>query len=134
MTTIANRWTVLPRNTKLALYGLGIGILGLIIQWIADPAKFPGFPPGIAVIAVIALLVVVGVRWWWTPLLATMIALLIIVGGLLGQDLIDNLTTGSAGTVAGNVVLCLGLVFAAITGVLAALEARRAARLERTDA
>ncbi|WP_280441449.1 hypothetical protein [Nocardia brasiliensis] len=84
-------------------------------------------------IAVIALLVVVGARWWWTPLLATMIALLIIVGGLLGQDLIDNLTTGSAGTVVGNVVLCLGLVLAVITGILAAVEARRTARLEPTD-
>ncbi|KIA64255.1 hypothetical protein [Nocardia vulneris] len=51
----------------------------------ADPAKFLGFPPGIAALAAIALLVCIGARWWWTPLLATMIALLIIVAAVAAR-------------------------------------------------
>ncbi|PXX63191.1 hypothetical protein DFR70_106249 [Nocardia tenerifensis] len=123
--------TTLPGNTKLSLYGLGVGILGLVIQWIADPDKFPGFPPGILVIAVFGLLVVLGARWFWTPLLATLVAVFIMIGGLLGGDLLDNLRSGDLGTIAGNIVLYIGLVIAAIAGVLATVDARRAT--SRTD-
>ncbi|MFE9583275.1 hypothetical protein ACFYO1_43360 [Nocardia sp. NPDC006044] len=125
MTTIGTRWTQLPKNTKLSLYGLATGILGLIIQWIADPAKFPGFPPGILVIAVFAILVALTARWWWTPLLATLIATFIALGGLLGGALLDNLSSGNTATIAGNIILYTGLTIAAIAGILATIDNRR---------
>ncbi|KAA8890783.1 hypothetical protein F3087_06000 [Nocardia colli] len=128
MNTIGTRLIALPKNTKLSLYGLIIGILGLIIQWIADPAKFPGFPPGILVIAVFAIAVALTARWWWTPLLATLIAAFIALGGLLGGALVNNLTSGNIATIAGNIILYAGLAIAAIAGILATIDSRRATK------
>ncbi|WP_194818625.1 hypothetical protein [Nocardia sp. XZ_19_385] len=112
------RMRALPKSTKFALYGLGVGILGLLIQWIVDPSKFPLFPPGIIVIAVCAALVAFG-RRWWSPIFAPLVAAWILVGGILGEDLTQNLTSGDPGTVVGNIVMCLGLGAAAIAGVSA---------------
>ncbi|WP_069167843.1 hypothetical protein [Nocardia altamirensis] len=124
MTTLT-RLTTAPRNTKMALAGLAIGILGLLIQWIADPPKFGIFPPGILVIAVCGALVAFGARWWWTPIFATAIGIWIVIGGFLSGQLTENLASGDLGTIIGNIVMCLGLLLAAVTGVLAMIEGRR---------
>ena len=116
-----------PRSTKVALCGLAIGILGLAIQWMADPAKFPGFPPGIIVVLTAGAIVAFGPRWWWTPVFAVLVGLWIVVGGFLSGQLTANLASGEAGTIAGNVVMCLGLIIAAVTGVFAMIEGRRRA-------
>ncbi|AGL17575.1 hypothetical protein [Actinoplanes sp. N902-109] len=109
---------------RLSLAGLAVGVLGLVIQWIADPGKFPVFPPGIIVIVACAGLVV-AVRRWWSPVFAVLIALWILLGGLATGQLTPNLTSSDAGTVAGNVVMSLGLAVAAVTGVAAMAGARR---------
>jgi hypothetical protein len=111
---------------KLSLSGLAVCVAGLIVQWIADPDKFGGFPPGIVFIAVCAALVVVASGRWWAPVFSVLISLWIVLGGLAAGKLTPNLTSGDAGTVAGNVVMLLGLAFAAVTGVVAMLAARRA--------
>lgn len=123
--TIAARFASAPRSTRLSLAGLVVGILGLVVQWIADPAKFSGFPPGIAVIAVAAVLVVVTAGRWWAPVFSVLISLWIVLGGLAAGKLTDNLTSGDAGTVAGNALMTLGLAFAAVTGVVAMVAGRR---------
>jgi hypothetical protein len=107
------------------LSGLAVGILGLVVQSIADPDKFGGFPPGIAVIAVCAGLVVAASGRWWAPVFSVLISLWIIFGGLAAGKLTENLGSGDAGTVAGNAVMTLGLAFAAVTGVAAMLTGRR---------
>ncbi|QYN40638.1 hypothetical protein K1T35_32495 [Pseudonocardia sp. DSM 110487] len=104
---------------KLSLCGLAVGVLGLIVQWIADPDKFPGFPPGIIFIAACAALVVAASGRWWAPVFSVLISLWIVLGGLAAGELTANLLSGDAGTVAGNVVMSLGLAFAAVTGVVA---------------
>lgn len=114
-----------PRSTRLALCGLAVGILGLVIQWVADPAKFPGFPPGVVVILVAAAIVAFGVRWWWAPVFAVLVGLWIVVGGFLSAELTANLASGDAGTIAGNVVMCLGLIIAAVAGVFGMIEGHR---------
>jgi hypothetical protein len=114
-----------PRSTKVALCGLLVGILGLVIQWFADPARFPGFPPGIIVIVACAAAVAFRARWWWTPIFAVLVAMWIVVGGFLSGQLTANLESGDAGTITGNLVMCLGLIVAAIAGVLAMVEERR---------
>ncbi|MFG1795908.1 hypothetical protein [Nocardia sp. NPDC049149] len=124
MTTLTRLQTA-PTYTKVALSGLAIGILGLLIQWIADPPKFGIFPPGILVIAVCGALVAFGTRWWWTPIFATAIGIWIVIGGFLSDQLTENLASGDPGTVTGNVVMCVGLLLAAVTGVLAMIEGRR---------
>jgi hypothetical protein len=126
MSTIAARFSATPRSTKLSLSGLAAGVLGLIVQWVADPAKFPGFPPGIVFIAVCAALVVAASGRWWAPVFSVLISLWILLGGLAAGMLTANLLSGDAGTVAGNVVMSLGLAFAAVAGVVAMLAARRA--------
>jgi hypothetical protein len=118
MSTIAARFSAAPRSMKLSLCGLAVGVLGLIVQWIADPDKFPGFPPGIIFIAACAALVVASGRWW-APVFSVLISLWIVLGGLAAGELTANLLSGDAGTVAGNVVMSLGLAFAAVTGVVA---------------
>jgi hypothetical protein len=110
----------------MSLLGLAVGILGLVIQWIADPGKFAPFPPGIAFIAVFGVLVLLTARRWWSPVFAVLISLWIVLGGLAAGKLTPNLRSGDAGTVAGNVVMVLGLAFAAVTGVAAMVTARRA--------
>jgi hypothetical protein len=119
-----------PRSTKLSLAGLAVGILGLVVQWIADPAKFGGFPPGIIFIAAFGALTVVTSRWWWAPIFSVLISLWIVFGGWAAGKLIPNFRSGDAGTVAGNAVMTLGLLFAAVTGVVA----MRAGRRARADA
>jgi hypothetical protein len=126
MKTIMARFSSAPKSTKLSVAGLAVGVLGLVVQWIADPVKFGGFPPGIIVIAVCAALVVVTSGRWWAPVFSVLISLWIIFGGLAAGELTANLLSGDPGTVAGNAVMSLGLAFAAVTGVVAIRAGRRA--------
>jgi hypothetical protein len=119
MRTIMVRFSSAPKGTKLSLAGLAVAVLGLIVQWIADPGKFGGFPPGIIFIAVCAALVVISSGRWWAPVFSVLISLWIIFGGLAAGKLTANLLSDDKGTVAGNAVMSLGLAFAAVTGVVA---------------
>jgi hypothetical protein len=119
MSPIAARFSSAPKSMKLSLCGLTVGVLGLIVQWIADPDRFPGFPPGIIFISACAALVVAASGRWWAPVFSVLISLWIVLGGLAAGQLTANLLSGDAGTVAGNLVMSLGLAFAAVTGVVA---------------
>jgi hypothetical protein len=118
MSAIAARVTAAPRATRWSLAGLGIGILGLVVQWIADPPKFNPFPPGIAFIAVAGGLVVLAGKRWWAPVFSVMISLWIVLGGLAAGVLLPNFRA-DAGTAGGTAVMTLGLALAAVTGVWA---------------
>ena len=115
-----------PRSTQWSLWGLVVGVLGLVVQWIADPGKFNPFPPGIAVIAAFGVLVLLTARRWWAPVFSLLISLWIVVGGWAAGQVTPNLRSGDVGTVAGNVVMLLGLGFAAVTGIAAILGGWRA--------
>jgi hypothetical protein len=121
VSTIVARVTAAPKGTRWSLWGLAVGVLGLVIQWIADPGKFNPFPPGIVFIVAFGALVVFTTRHWWAPVFSVLISLWIIVGGWAAGKVTPNLRSGDAGTVAGNVVMLLGLAFAAITGIAAIL-------------
>ncbi|MFG1840037.1 hypothetical protein ACGFH8_16500 [Micromonospora sp. NPDC049175] len=125
MSAIVARVAAASRSTRLSLCGLVVGILGLLIQWIADPDTFPLFPPGIVFIVVCGALVFT-VRRWWAPVFAVLISLWIVLGGWAAGQLTPNFRSDNAGTVAGNVVMTLGLAFAAVTGIMAMLGAWRA--------
>ncbi|GIG62709.1 hypothetical protein Lfu02_70810 [Longispora fulva] len=123
--TIAARFSSTPKSTKLSLSGLAVGVVGLIVQWIADPDKFGGFPPGILFIAGCAALVVVASGRWWAPVFSALISLWIVLGGLAAGKMMPNFRSGDVGTVAGTAVMSLGLAFAAVTAVVAMVAGRR---------
>ncbi|WP_405063307.1 hypothetical protein OG474_17170 [Kribbella sp. NBC_01505] len=115
----------LSRGTLVTLAGLLVGAAGLVIQWIAEPAKFAealpplgvAFPPGIAFIAVAAVLTLLTSRWWWHPVFAVVIAFWIVGVGTLAGELTPNLTSNNPGTVTGNLVMSAGLITTFITGI-----------------
>jgi hypothetical protein len=121
VSTIVTRVAAAPRSTRLSLWGLAGGVLGLVIQWIADPGKFNPFPPGIAFIVAFGALVVLTARHWWAPVFSVLISLWIVIGGWAAGKVTPNLQSGDVGTVAGNVVMLLGLAFAAVAGIVAIL-------------
>lgn len=120
------------RTTVLVYAGLLVGVLGLIIQWVADPSKFDDgsvkVPPGILFILGFGVLMLVTGRWWWHPVFAVLIAFWIVVMGSVADKLQPNLTSHNPGTVGGNVVMALGLILAGVTGVSAMVTGRRARR------
>jgi hypothetical protein len=113
------------RALLVGLAGMGVSVVGLLIQWVAAPELFGGFPPGIVWIGAAA-----GIAWLdrgspWSPAAVVALALWITIGGLAGGRLVENLTSGDAGLVAGNLVMLLGLLVAAVAGVLAVAHNRR---------
>jgi hypothetical protein len=126
----------ISRATSLSLAGLAVGIVGLLVQWAADPGKFGGvhktfgmaFPPGILFIAACGVLVVLTRRWWWHPVFAVLIAFWIVVMGSVADQLQPNLVSSNPGTVAGNVVMALGLVSSGVAGVYGMVTGVRARR------
>ncbi|MBF9070078.1 hypothetical protein [Streptacidiphilus fuscans] len=123
---------LLGRRTILAFAGLLVGIVGLVVQWIADPAKFSGaegsfgisFPPGILFIVAFGLLMFLTARWWWHPVFGMLIAFWIVGLGAVADKLQPNLLSHNPGTVAGNVVMTAGLVLTFVAGLLAIASAR----------
>ncbi|MFC4907606.1 hypothetical protein [Actinomadura gamaensis] len=134
------RTSQLNRNTLAMFAGLLVGIVGLVVQWIADPAKFSeavpplgkAFPPGIAFIVGAALLTLLTARWWWHAVFGAFIGFWIVGVGTIAGQLTPNLTSHNAGTVAGNAIMAVGLASAVVTGVLSMVTARRARRTVRT--
>ena len=127
----------LNRNTLLAFAGLAVAIVGLLVQWAADPGKFSAaqgffglaFPPGILFIVVAAALTAVTARWWWHAVFSVVIAFWIAgVGGISGQ-LTPNLFSSNPGTSAGNAVMTAGLLVAFVAGIASMVRARRPVRV-----
>lgn len=127
----------LRRSTLITFGGLLAGIVGLLIQWAADPAKFSraegtfgiSFPPGIVFILVFGLLTLFTSRWWWHPVFAAFIGFWIVGVGAMADKLQPNLTSHNPGTVAGNVVMALGLSLAFFAGIIGMITARRDRRV-----
>lgn len=121
----------LSRSTLTTFAGLLIGIAGLLVQWVADPAKFGGFPPGIAFVVGAGLLTLVTARWWWHAVFGAFISFWIVgVGGLAGE-LTPNLFSSNPGTVSGNVIMSGGLALAFVAGIVSMVTALRTGRSAR---
>ena len=107
--------------------GLAIGGAGLIVQWVAAPEEFAafGFPPGFVYLVVAGLIVWFDRRSAWSPAAAIGLALWIVIGGLAAGELLPNLTSDNAGVVVGNVVMCVGLLVAAVAGAVTIAGNRR---------
>ena len=72
--------TKLTFLTKLTAGGLVAMAIALWIQWLSGDPAFPKFPPGPVIFIAVAAIVIYGARWWWTPMLGALIALLVTAG------------------------------------------------------
>src|SRR5215475_15477207 len=66
--------------TKLTVVGLAACAVAIWIQWLSGDPAYPKFPPGPVFFVVIAVIVALGSRWWWTPVLGALVALLTTLG------------------------------------------------------
>jgi hypothetical protein len=66
--------------TKLTVAGLVGCAVAIWIQWLSGDPAYPKFPPGPVFFIAVAAIVTIAARWWWTPLLGSMIALLVTLG------------------------------------------------------
>ena len=62
--------------TKLTVGGLVTVAVALWMQWLSGDPAYPKFPPGPVLFVGVAAIVVFGARWWWTPLIGSLISLL----------------------------------------------------------
>ncbi|MEU8689877.1 hypothetical protein [Streptomyces sp. NPDC048665] len=133
------RLPAMSRSTLITFGGMLVGIMGLIIQWIADPSKFSEaggtfgipFPPGILFIVGFGLLSLLTARWWWHPVFAVLIAFWIVGAGSMADKLQPNLVSDNDGTVAGTVIMAVGLIVAFSAGLVSMFTARRARKSTR---
>ncbi|MFK8843978.1 hypothetical protein [Streptomyces sp. Ac-502] len=115
----------IPPATVGTIGGQVLAAAGIMVQWLAEPALFPGFPPGLIYIGAAAVIV-----WWdrrtpWSPLAAVLLSLWITVGGLVGGQLAANLGSANSALAAGNAVMLLGLVSSSVAAVFAIRHNRR---------
>lgn len=66
--------------TKLTAVGLIAVAIALWTQWLSGDPAFGKFPAGPVIFIAIAGIIILAGRWWWAPLLATPIALLVTLG------------------------------------------------------
>ena len=69
--------TVLSKLTVAGLIGVAVAIW---MQWLSGDPAYTSFPPGPVIFIGIAAIIVLGARWWWTPLIGALIGLLVTSG------------------------------------------------------
>jgi hypothetical protein len=114
--------------TKLAVTGLVGCAIAIWIQWLSGDPAYPKFPPGPVFFIAVAAIVAFGARWWWTPLMGSMIALLVTSGWLarLPRQMQRLTHPGSIGHFApgiflGTLGMLIFLLLADVAGILAAV-------------
>ena len=130
--------TKLAFFTKLTVAGL-IGVaVALWMQWLSGDPAYPKFPPGPVIFIAVAGIVVLGARWWWTPLIGALIALLTTSGWFvrLPAAILRLTHPGSVGKFAagiwiGAVLQIVALLVTDIAGLVATIQNYR--RMGATD-
>ena len=72
--------TKLTMLSKLTVAGLIGAAAAIWIQWLSGDPAYTRFPPGPVIFIAIAGIIVLGARWWWTPLIGALIGLLVTSG------------------------------------------------------
>ncbi len=85
--------------TRLTVAGLIANALAIWMQWLSGDPSYPKFPPGPVFFIAIAAIVAFAARWWWTPLIGSLISLLVTAGwfALLARGMQRLLHPGSLG-------------------------------------
>ena len=67
-------------STKMTVVGLIGCAIAIWMQWLSGDPSYPKFPPGPVFFIAVAAIVTFGARWWWTPLMGSLLALLVTSG------------------------------------------------------
>ncbi|UWZ83630.1 DUF4383 domain-containing protein [Occallatibacter riparius] len=112
--------------TKLTIAGLIGCALAIWVQWVSGDASYPKFPPGPVFFIAVAAIVAFAARWWWTPLMGSLIALLVTTGWFarLPRNMQHLTHPGSIGHFAPGIFLgmlaqILSLLLADVAGLVA---------------
>src|ERR1700721_26458 len=121
--------TKLSVCTKLKIAGLISVTVAIWTQWLSGDPAYPKFPPGPVIFIAVAAIVAMGTRWWWTPLIGTLLALLVTTGwfALLPRNVLRLTHPGSvgkfaAGIFAGTLLQIAALLFTDIAGLAATIQ------------
>lgn len=108
--------------TRLTVAGLVGCAVAIWTQWLSGDPAYPKFPPGPVFFIAVAAIVTFAARWWWTPLIGSMIALLVTSGWFarLPRQMQRLTHPGSIGHFAAGIFLgTLGMiVFLLLTDVM----------------
>lgn len=111
-------FSTMTRFRAITFAGLAISTAAILVQ-IASGADYPKVPPGPIILAVAALLVAT-LRFRWMPLIAGVVAGMILLGGFIAPEARENLTDpGNAGIFIGTAVQLPALAVALIAGAYA---------------
>ena len=123
--------------TKLTVAGLISVAVALWTQWLSGDPAYPKFPPGPVIFIAIAAIVVMGRRWWWTPLIGALIGLLVTSGSVarLPAEVLRLTHPGlvgkfAAGIFVGKFLQISALLMTDIAGLAATIQNYR--RMEKT--
>jgi uncharacterized membrane protein len=104
---------------SLTVAGLGVAAAGIVIQ-IASGANHPTIPPGLIILLAAAGLVALATRWRWTTIVAVIVSLFLLVGGVLAPQAREQLSDPTqVGIFIGTLIQLLALVVALVAGVAA---------------
>ncbi len=115
--------------TKLTVAGLTGAAVAIWTQWFSGDPAYTRFPPGPVLFIAVAGIILLTARWWWSPLIGALIALLVTSGWFVRRhDAVLRLThPGSvgkfgAGIWAGSLLLIVGLLVTDIAGLAATVQ------------
>jgi hypothetical protein len=115
--------------TKLTAGGLVAMAIALWTQWLSGDPAFPKFPPGPVIFIGVAAIVVYGARWWWTPMIGALIALLVTSGwfarlpqAMLRLNHPNEVGKFAAGIFIGSVLQIASLLLTDIAGLAATVQ------------
>jgi hypothetical protein len=93
--------------TKLTVAGLTGCALAIWIQWLSGDSAYRTFPPGPVFFIAVAVIVAFGARWWWTPLIGSLLGLLVTTGwfAMLPKEMLRLTHPGAVGKFALGIFL-----------------------------
>ena len=121
--------TKLTFLTKLTIAGLVSVAIALWTQWLSGDPAYPEFPPGPVIFMVVAGMIAMGTRWWWTPVIGALISLLVTSGWFvrLPAEVLRLTHPGSvgkfaAGIFAGTLLQITALLITDVAAVAATVQ------------
>ncbi|HLY39952.1 MAG TPA: DUF4383 domain-containing protein [Terracidiphilus sp.] len=115
--------------SKLTVAGLIVLAIALWTQWLSGDPAYPKFPPGPVIFVAVAGVIVMGARWWWTPLVGALLSLLVTSGfivrlswAVLRLTHPEQVGRFHAGIWVGTVLQTVALVGTDVVGLIATVQ------------